>query len=365
MNPLPGSTLARSSILHLEFITQKERWQQVFAQLPEFSGKIYYSYAWHAITAANGDGRPAALFFADGDNGQAFYPFLMKQIPEAVGGNGEIDLETAYGYGGPVFFNLNTEQIGEFNRIMTDWAAENHVVAEFIRLNPLTSFQTCVDQACHVSHNRITVSIDLTEGPEAVLNGCSEARQRNWKKAGRLGLSVRRLADPAEFVPLYLQTMQRLAARSYYHFSRQYFAALAELPEESCFYAGAFTADGRLAAAAIYLLDQTSAHYHLGASDQQLLHTQANAFLMLEFARLLCGSGRQLLHLGGGLSLADDDSLFRFKAGFSAQRHDFFIGRRIYDQQKYALFSQHWQKLTGLQPQILLHYHYGANDENL
>ena len=48
-----------------------------------------------------------------------------------------------------------------------------------------------------------------------------------------------------------------------------------------------------------------------------------------------------------------------------AQRHDFFIGRRILDQQKYALFSQRWQKLTGLTPQILLHYHYGANDENL
>ncbi len=355
--------------MYLEFITQPERWQQVFAQLPEFSGKIYYSYAWHAITAANGDGRPAALFCADDDGhggtGQAFYPFLMKRVPEAVGGNGEIDLETAYGYGGPAFFNLKSEQIGEFYRLMNDWAAENRVVSEFIRFNPLTSFQTCVDPACQVSHNRITVSIDLTAGPEAVLNGCSAARLRNWKKAGRLGLSLRRLADPAEFAPLYAQTMQRVEAGAYYRFSQQYFAALAALPEESCFYAGAFTADGRLAAAAIYLLDQTSAHYHLGASDQQLLHTQANAFLMLEFARRLCGTGRQLLHLGGGLSLADDDSLFRFKGGFSPQRHDFFIGRRILDQQKYASFSQRWQKLTGLTPKILLHYHYGANDENL
>ncbi|HNS09699.1 MAG TPA: GNAT family N-acetyltransferase [Candidatus Ozemobacteraceae bacterium] len=351
--------------MHLEFITQKERWQQIFTQLPEFSGKIYYSYACHAATAANGDDQPAALFFSAGSNGRAFYPFLMKRVPEAVGGNGEVDLETAYGYGGPVFFDLNTEQIDEFYRQMRSWATANHVVAEFIRFNPLTPFQTCVDPACQVSHNRITVSIDLTNGPEAVLNSCSAARQRNWKKGTRLGLSVRRLADPAEFVPLYTQTMQRLAARSYYRFPQQYFAALAALSEDSCFYAGAFTDDGRLAAAAIYLLDPTSAHYHLGASDPQLLHTQANSFLMLEFARRLCGSGRQLLHLGGGLSLADDDSLFRFKSGFSARRHDFFIGRRIFNQQKYALFSGHWQKLTGLTPQILLHYHYGANDENL
>ncbi len=335
------------------------------AQLPEFSGKIYYSYACHAITAANGDGQPAALFLADENTGRAFYPFLMKRVPEAVGGNGEIDLETAYGYGGPVFFNLDAELTGEFNRLMNDWAAENRVIAEFIRFNPFTSFHATSDPACKVSHNRITVSIDLTQGPEAVLNDCSPARLRNWKKANRLGLNFRRLADPAEFAPLYDQTMQRLKARAYYHFSRQYFAALAELPQESCFYAGAFTADGRLAAAAIYLLDQTSAHYHLGASDPQLMYTQANAFLMLEFARKLCGSGRQMLHLGGGLSLADDDSLFRFKAGFSAQRHNFFIGRRIHDPQKYALFSENWQKLTGLTPQILLHYHYGANDENL
>ncbi len=337
------------------------------AQLPEFSGKIYYSYAWHAITAANGDGRPAALFFTDSGTGLAFYPFLMKQVPAAVGGTGEIDLETAYGYGGPTFFNLSGGQISEFYRLMSNWAAENRVVAEFIRFNPLTGHHQHVDAACQTSLNRITVSIDLTKGPENILKGCSPARLRNWKKAGRLGLSFRRLTDQAEFESLYAQTMQRLEAKAYYRFSRQYFAALASLPEESCFYAGAFTADGRLAAAAVYLLDQTSAHYHLGASDQQLLHTRANAFLMLEFARMLCNSdsGRRLLHLGGGLSLAGDDSLFRFKAGFSAHRHEFFIGRRVHDQQKYALFSGHWQKLTGLTPQILLHYHYGANDENL
>ena len=350
--------------MSLEFITSPERWNAIFDELPGFAGQVYYSHAYHAACASNGDGQPGAVLHTS-RAGRIFYPFLLRKIPLCLGGEGYYDLETAYGYGGPQFFTDDQVAIAEFKALFAEWARQQRVVAEFIRFNPLTAMHEKYSDVCQVSHNRTTVSINLSKGFAGLLAGCIPARQRNWRRAGRENLKMRRLDDPHEFAALYQQTMQRLAARSYYLFSADYFAALSAMPAASRYFAGAFTPDNQLAAAAVFLLDRQSAHYHLGASDPQYKDTQASAFLMLEFARLAAETGRATLHLGGGLSLAEDDRLFRFKAGFAPGRHPFFIGRRVHQPEVYATLSQNWQRRTGLVPQILLHYHYGANDENL
>jgi hypothetical protein len=347
-----------------ELITSANRWHEILAQLPDFPGKIYYTWHYHNVCSANGDGTPAAFFYSSGSC-QIFHPFLMRPIPAIIGGDGFFDLETAYGYGGPQAFNASDTNLVEFKNDFAAWATHNSVVAEFVRFNPLTHMHARFADFYQISHNRVTTSINLDAQFSEILGNCTGPRQRNWRTACRLGLSLRQLPDLKSFQGLYHQTMRRLQARPYYLFSKPYFEAIEQLPPQNRFFAGAFTPDNQLAAAAIFLLDSESAHYHLGASDENFRNTRANAFLMLEFARQTAGSNTKILHLGGGGSLAEDDSLFRFKAGFSRLRHDFFIGKRLHQPDVYHKLSRRWQKLTGCQPEILLHYHYGANDENL
>lgn len=350
--------------MSLEFITSAQRWNEIYQELPDFAGKVYYSHAYHAACAGNGDGQPAAVYYHCRPC-RIFYPFLIRPVSALIGGTGFADLETAYGYGGPQLFAASAACIAEFKNLFTDWARHNRIVAEFIRFNPLNDWHNEFTDYCSVSHNRITVSVDLQQNFDSMLGQCTPARQRNWRRACRENLCMQNLPDLKAFSELYLQTMQRLAARPYYLFSPAYFAALEAIPSESRHFAGIFTPGGDLAAAAVFLLDTQSAHYHLGASDPAFHDLQANAFLMLEAARRFAGNERRLLHLGGGLSLADDDKLFRFKSGFSPVRQNFYIGRRIHIPEIYEKLSQTWQKLTGCQPLILLHYHYGANNENL
>ncbi len=365
MNPLPGSISVRWFILSLEFLTSQARWQEIYERLPEFAGKIYYSYAYHGVCNANGDGKPAALFYSSGTC-QIFYPFLMRPVPAVFGGAGYFDLETAYGYGGPQTFNATEKDLIEFKSLFANWSQQQNVVAEFVRFNPLTGMHDQFADFYRVSHNRVTVSINMNQEFAGILRDCTPPRQRNWRTAGRKNLSMRELPDLDIFASLYQKTMQRLQARPYYLFSQAYFKAVEKIAAQNRFFAGVFTEQNELAAAAIFLLDGEAAHYHLGASDDSFRDTQANTFLMLEFARLIAAAGqRKVLHLGGGLSLAEADPLFRFKAGFSPQRNNFFIGRRVHQTEAYEDFSQRWQQHTGCRPDILLHYHYGANDENL
>lgn len=427
--------------MSLEFITTANRWNEVFALLPDFAGKIYYSHAYYTAMQANGDGQACALLYckdsASGSFNQSisrlpdlkpvlktkpsnktnvipthaeihsskipyelnkvhicsydnalnapaiannssemgsgngkicntvFYPFLLKPVPVKVGGNGFFDLETAYGYGGPVAFNCDLDARQDFACLFANWALQQNIVAEFVRFNPLTANHTDFADLYNISHNRITVSMPLTENFATVLQGCTQPRQRNYRRAIREGLIFRQLPDLSEFCELYLATMHRLNAGSYYYFSPACFKELEKIPETNRFFAGVYTTSGDLAASAIFLIDEQSAHYHLGASDEKFKDTQATAFMMLEFAKLALQSNKQLLHLGGGLSLAADDPLFRFKAGFANSQHDFFIGRKIHQSVVYQNLSNRWHELTGAKPEILLHYHYGANNENL
>lgn len=350
--------------MNLEFITDHERWQQIYTSLPDFPGKIYYSSGYCRCFQANGEGQAAAVFLQNGEQ-RIFYPFLIKKIPSYLGGDGFIDLETAYGYGGPAIFATEKAFTDEFLNQFATWARNNNVVAEFVRFNPLTANHEWLQTFYQVSLNRLTVSINLQQDFKAMLSCCTQPRQRNYRRACKAGLILEKETGLKAFSGLYAKTMQRLGAESYYLFSPEFFAAVDKIDSDQRFYAKVITPNGKTAAAGIFLFDTTTAHYHLGASDPEFKLMQPNVFMMLEMARIAQKNKLQQLHLGGGLSMKDSDSLMRFKASFSDRRHQFFIGKKIHDQQKYANLSQAWQLKTGKTPDILLHYHYGENHANL
>lgn len=350
--------------MNLEFINNSERWQQIYTDLPDFPGKIYYSPRYYQCFQANGEGQAAAVFLQNGQQ-KIFHPFLIKKIPSYLCCDGLIDLETAYGYGGPAIFAAEKSFTDEFLVQFSAWAKTNHVVAEFVRFNPLTSNHEKLQSFYNVSLNRLTVSIDLQQDFDSLLSCCTRPRQRNYRRACKAGLKLESATNSETFAKMYAETMQRLEAAPYYLFSPEFFAAVDQIDSDRRFYAEVIAPGGEAAAAGIFLFDATTAHYHLGASDPKFKLLQPNVFMMLEIARIAQQRNLHRLHLGGGLSLHDTDSLMRFKASFSANRHQFFIGRKIHNPQKYETLSQAWQVKTGKTPDILLHYHYGENHANL
>jgi len=55
--------------------------------------------------------------------------------------------------------------------------------------------------------------------------------------------------------------------------------------------------------------------------------------------------GCKFFHLGGGNTSSEKDSLFIFKSNFSNNLMDFFIGKKIHNQQIYDKILGLWQKM--------------------
>lgn len=75
--------------------------------------------------------------------------------------------------------------------------------------------------------------------------------------------------------------------------------------------------------------------YHLAGTAQGFI-THTPMKLILDEARLLGNKlNLDFLHLGGGVGGSDEDSLFRFKSGFSKLRCQYQIWQLIIDNEKY------------------------------
>lgn len=330
-------------------------WQQCLQTLPPFPGRPYYDYAYLQMLQHNGEGEATALIYRNNGELRAFYPFLLKEIPAHLCGEGRLyDIESPYGYGGPLLLDGSQEARAALMQAHHRWCLAHAVVAEFTRFNPLTGNHLCLSPATRLEKNRTTISIDTRENLDRILSRATPARRRNFRRARQAGLKFAPCSGP-DFIRLYQQTMQNLGAESYYFFSEAYFASLFALKDAVL--RGVFTPNGEIAAAAVFLDDALCRHYHLGASARHLQELRPNDFLMFMAAAESAANRQTMLHLGGGLSDTGSDQLFRFKKGFSPDRHDFFIGKTIHQPELYRQISGKAQEISGHLSNQLLHYH--------
>lgn len=281
--------------------------------------------------------RPIGFTFRQG-NRVWFHCCHRRLIPSS----GRDDLETPYGYGGPLANSIEPDFLRAADAAFSAWARNEGIVAEFIRFHPLLeNWNYCPPDSWRVIYNRPTVAIDLRAPEELLLTRMGSSLLRASRKAERSGLYFRELIPQTWIEPfrvIYEQTMRRVQAPTSYYFSSELFRGfLADRLEMRMF--GVFApgpGPDRLAAAALVLGGPENLHYHLGASDPDLLELRPNNLL---FRDLLLWASRQRrwqkFHLGGGNDAQPDNSLLRFKRslGFGEARYQ--IGTRVWDQAEY------------------------------
>jgi len=261
-----------------------------------------------------------------------------------IPGSGRDDLETPYGYGGPLANCEDPEFLRAADAAFAAWARSEGIVAEFIRFHPLLeNWRFCAPDSWRVIYNRPTVAIDLRASEETLLARMGSSFLRAARKAERSGLYFRELIPDRWIEPfreIYEQTMRRVQApTSYYFYSELFHGFLADMLEMrmfAVFAPGPANAPDRLAASAILLGGREYLHYHLGASDPDLLELRPNNLL---FRDMVLWAARQerwrLFNLGGGNEAQPDNSLLRFKrsVGFGEARYQ--IGTRVWDKAEY------------------------------
>jgi RimJ/RimL family protein N-acetyltransferase len=250
-----------------------------------------------------------------------------------IPGSDRRDLETPWGYGGPVATSAPALAEG-----LAAWREQQlglGSVAEFVRLHPFTNPVALADDMEMLEFNRPTVLVDLRLSDGERWQTYSDSTRNCLRKAER-ALSIRRL-DPTEwraFKELYERMLERTAAGRYYNLSDTYFAELLARPWCTAWIVE--DGEGPVAASCFLHSDTPLVHYHLAGGNPR--SRPANAlYLLLETAfRHYSRLGCAWMQLGGGRTTAQDDALYRFKSKFSHHRAHFYIGGMVHDRAAYA-----------------------------
>ena len=149
--------------------------------------------------------------------------------------------------------------------------------------------------------------------------------------------------------------MDRVGASKSYYFDEFYFSYFVTKLTNKTHLAIVESKDGEICCAGLFTECNGIVQYHLGGTKNKYLKEAPNK-LMFDYVRYWAKERENsFLHLGGGLGGSKDDNLFRFKAGFSKQRHTFLTMHLIIEEKKYLALTDQRAKLLSIAPEKLLH----------
>lgn len=324
------------------------RWARTLAQAGH---DIYHLPGYLQFAATHEGGRPAALYAESGDQ-RLLAPVVLREIPEALRLDADqLDAVSPYGYSGPVVTRgTDDATMTALLGVAAEAARAAGVVCGFFRMHPLLPLSRGPMTAAGdvVAHGQ-TVHIPLLEGVDAARAGIRQGHRHDIKKLRRAGFSahVNRWDDFDEFVRIYLATMSRVAADDYYLFPDGYFQGLRSALGDSLSLVTVHGPHGSVAAGGLFSAHQGLAQYLFSGTDAEFLRQAPTKLMIDEAIAWAAGKGCDVLHLGGGVGGAED-SLFRFKSGFSKRRSDFESLRLVWDAAAYEQLAGRWMESRGV-----------------
>lgn len=321
--------------------SQKDIWDEIVNSFNNVD--IYFRWGYIKPFSDNRDGEPI-LFYYEDDNGRVANIFLKRDIADCryfkniIDKEKYFDITSPYGYGGVLHEGTNEKLLAkayveEFER----YCADNNIISEFIRFNPMINNYKFLDEYYDITFNRKTVYMKIDESEEKILSDMDGKCRGRVRKAIKNGVIVKNGNTDdmiCKFSDLYLGTMDRDNAEEYYYFNKEFFfEVINELKDNSKI----FTAniDERVISAALVLFNENYVHCHFLGNDKEYLKLAPNNLLFFEIAKWGHENGKSIFHIGGGYQ-SENDNLFKFKSTFSkSNRFDFYIGKKIYNKQMY------------------------------
>lgn len=313
-----------------------EKWSEIIKQATIYD--FHHTAYFHKIDT---NFVSKLLLFSDRDNFIAL-PIVIRPIE----GTDYFDITSVYGYAGPVYSfveNYETsELIAFFRKNFLDFCKEQNIISVFSRLHPLIEQINTIENLGEIVNLNKTVAIDLTKSAEEQRKEYRKSLKSELNQLRRKEIVVREATTKEEvdaFIAIYYETMDRVEATANYYFSKEYFY---EFLNNQDFDAKLLIAvkNDKVIAGAIFTLTDKIMQYHLAGTTEEYIR-ETPMKLILDEARLYGnGTSAENLHLGGGVGGHDDDSLFRFKSGFSKDFKQFSVWKYVVNQAVYDELSK-------------------------
>ncbi len=334
---------------------QSVEWMQVLSACIAYD--VYHLPEYHALAEQRGEGEAQLWVYAEGGYCIAL-PVLQRSLASVPG------LETAdprwrdvtsvYGYAGPVASHLVLPQavVGNFQRTLTQALREASVVSVFARLHPLFAQTPLLAGLGECRRGGATVSIDLTLSAGAVRARYRHGHRQeinHLKKRGFVCHHDQEHGSLDQFIALYHETMRRIGASRGYYFDDAYFQGLiSSLGDHTHLFVALL--DGEVTSGAMIFECDGLAQYHLTGTLDRYVRLSPGKLLVDGICAWGRGRNLRAFHLGGGIGGAED-SLYRFKAGFSPCVHDFSTWRWVLFPEVYERLCagrSHWIEARGI-----------------
>jgi hypothetical protein len=339
-NILWKSMLAKLNLKDPHYLPE---YLQIYEEMSEGEPKTHFG------------GEGLLFFYGDNDN-FIIYPFFKRPINVLSfhSFEGLYDIISPYGYGGPLS-RIKDETIGEelwrgFFDIFDRFCCESNIVSEFCRLHPLFENHKPIGLFSKGTVQKIgrIVYVDLNCSEEELITRMGKHHRRHIRTALRnpdLNFHIDHGNKHIhEFYDAYIKTMQTVKARSCYQFSHDFFENATVTLGENLIPIYITYRDTYVSGLLTLRYNNMASHWLSGAKEEYLHLFVEN---LLHYASLvhLRNQGAKYCILGGGLS-AQEDSLFRFKLGFSELTKGFYIYKMIHLQRYYDKLIEARQNQT-------------------
>ena len=329
-------------------LNDKELWNKTFLELPINLQDVYYSSNYYKVYQDNSNALACCFIFKNQDN-TFFYPFLKTAINKDYINSNQtyFDIEGAYGYNGPLSTTSNEIFLQQASDLFLEMCLKENIIAEFTRFNPVIKNHVWLKHANIIKANQ-NVILDLSIG-DIWMQAYEHSTRKNINKAERNGLTVHSVLgkniseeEMQAFLDIYYDTMKRNNAGDGYFFSEKYFKGIAQNVKVSLFVFTSF--ENKVVSCELILLGSQIGYSFLGGTLAKYFNLRANDILKHNAILKLKEMGLQYYCLGGGTSI--DDGIFKYKKCFAKNGiEDFYIGKKIHNQEVYNTVVEKWSNL--------------------
>ena len=326
----------RKQILTLYTLEQSDQWDAIVRSFKVYD--VYWLSGYVKAFQIHGDGEPL-LFFYDGESVRGINVVMKRDIANDERFIGKIpedqyfDFATPYGYGGWIIEGEKSEGLfEEYER----WIEKNGIISEFIRFHPMVkNHEKCIAFYDVIQLGEV-VHMELSS-PEDIWNNIISKNRNMIRKAIKNDVKVYNGRFPEiyeKFRTIYNGTMDKDDAEEYYYFGEEFYkSVLEDLPQNAqLFWA---EKDGQVIAASIMIGANGYLNYHLSGSLREFSSLAPGNLIPYSAALWGCANRYRTFYLGGGVG-SGEDNLFKFKRAFyKGDLNHFYIGKKIYDQEKY------------------------------
>ena len=330
----------------IETINSKEEWTKQLDLIGNTD--FYFTYDYHQLSK-NDDENPILLKYSQGES-IVLLPLLFRNIE----GTPHKDATSVYGYAG-VLSNINrsTFNVSKFQENLHRYLLDQKIISVFSRLHPFINNQeSLLSGLGEITEQGMVVYLDLTL-PIDVQRANFNRRLKTYLNKARKVCTViegDHHEDLKKFIELYHENMRRVDATDSYFFDQEYF--------ERIMASNDYTAQlmicrdnesQKIIGGAIFIKKDNIVQYHLSGLDADFFDLNPIKLIIDEMRLKSVEEGYTYLNLGGGRGGSNEDSLFRFKSGFSKDYKNFKLWKYIVNQELYnTLSSKHAKEASNI-----------------